>query len=190
MRTNVGVALATLAAAAALAGCETRPHYVSNAQAVNDATVTANVKSVLVQDPETRGSNISVNTINGQVQLMGFVNSRAEAEEAVHDARGVPGVGSVNDELQINGGGAAVAAGAPVVGAVVDDHTITNEVTSALASNPETESSRITVTTSDGVVQLAGFVDSNQQRVAAGNVASSVQGVRRVDNDLRLNPAD
>jgi len=183
MRTRVGVAVATLLAAATLVGCETTPPYASNAQAVNDATITANVKSALVQDPETRASNISVNTINGRVELMGFVNSRTEADEAVHDAQGTPGVSSVHDQLQINGGG-------PVVGRVTDDRAISDEVRSALVSNPQTQSSRIEVTTSDGVVQLAGFVDSNQQRIAAGDVASSVQGVRRVDNDLRLNPAD
>jgi hyperosmotically inducible periplasmic protein len=183
MRTNVSVAVAALLAAATLVGCETRPPYASNAEAVDDATITANVKSVLVQDPETRASNISVNTIHGRVELTGFVNSRDERDEAAHDAGDVAGVRTVDNELQINGGG-------PVVGRATDDRTISDEVRSALASNPETESSRIEVTTSDGVVQLAGFVNSRDQRVAAGNVASSVQGVRRVDNDLRLNPGD
>ncbi len=184
MRTNVSVAFAALLAAATLLGCETPPPYESNAQAVADSTITANVKAALVQDPVTRSRNISVNTIHGRVELSGFVDSRAELDDAARDAGSVAGVLSVRNELQINGGGG------PVVGSVTDDRTISEEVRSALAANPETESSRIEVTTSAGVVQLAGFVDTDEQRVAAGSVASSVQGVRRVDNDLRLSPSD
>jgi hyperosmotically inducible periplasmic protein len=185
MRTNASVALAALLAAATLAGCETAPPYESNARAIDDSTITANVKAALVQDPATRSRNISVNTIRGTVELTGFVDSRGERDEAARDAGSVAGVRSVDDELEINSGG-----GGPVVGSIPDDRAISEEVRSALASNPETESSRIKVTTSEGVVQLAGFVNSNDERIAAGNVASSVQGVRRVDNDLRLNPGD
>ncbi|MGH8220103.1 MAG: BON domain-containing protein [Steroidobacteraceae bacterium] len=183
MRTKAGIAVAAALAAATLASCATRPAYESNAAAVDDATITANVKAVLVQDSETRASNISVNTIHGDVELTGFVNSRGEGAEAEHDVRSVAGVRSVENKLQINAGG-------PVLGRATDDRAISQDVRSALASNTETENSRIQVTTSDGVVQLAGFVDSQEQRDAAGSVASSVQGVRRVDNDLRLNPGD
>lgn len=185
MTTKAGIAAAAVLAAAtmAMSGCATGPAYESNAQAVDDATITANVKAALLQDPDTRASNISVNTIHGRVDLTGFVNSRREGDEAEHDARNVAGVRSVNDELQINAGG-------PVVGRATDDRTITEDVRSALASNPQTQSARIQVSTSAGVVQLAGFVDTEEQRAEAGSIARSVQGVRHVDNDLRLNPAD
>ncbi len=183
MKTKAGIAAAAVLSAATLAACATRPAYESNTQAVDDATITANVKAALVQDPRTRASNISVNTLHGQVELTGFVNSPQEGREAAHDAGGVPGVRSVDNKLQINGGG-------PVLSQATDDPTISEEVRSALASNPQTQALRVEVTTSDGVVQLAGFVDSEQERIAAGSVASSVQGVRHVDNDLRLNPAD
>jgi len=183
MRTKAGIAIAAVLAAAALAGCATGPAYESNAEAVDDATITANVKAALLQDPETRGSNISVNTVHGDVELSGFVNTREEGSEATHDANRVAGVRAVNNRLQINGGG-------PVLSRATDDRSISEEVRSALASNPETQSSRIEVNTSEGVVQLAGFVNTEDERATAGNIASSVQGVRRVDNDLRLSPAD
>jgi hyperosmotically inducible periplasmic protein len=183
MRTGAGIAIAAVLAAATMAGCTTGPAYESNAEAVDDATITANVKAALVQDADTRASNISVNTVRGDVEFTGFVNSREEGDAATHDARRIAGVRSVDNKLQINGGG-------PVLGRATDDRTINEEVRSALASNPETESSRIEVNTSGGIVQLAGFVSTDEQRAAAGNVASSVQGVRHVDNDLRLSPAD
>ena len=181
MSMKAGMAVAAVLAAATLASCATGPTYESNAEAVDDATITANVKAALLQDPDTRASNISVNTIHGRVDLTGFVNSREVGDEAAHDARRVAGVRTVNNELQVNGGG-------PVLGRATDDRTITEDVRSALASNPDTETSRIQVSTADGIVQLAGFVDSEEQRDAAGSIASRVQGVRHVDNDLRLNP--
>jgi hyperosmotically inducible periplasmic protein len=187
MKTNASIALAAVVAAAMLAGCETRPPYESNAAAVDDATITANVKAALVQDPQTRGSNISVNTIHERVELTGFVNSPGEGEEAARVAGSVPGVGSVNNQLQVNGGGPVGGyAGGTVVGSSLDDRTISYNVAAALNANPETRSARIKVTTANGVVQLAGFVDTNDERAAAGSIAGSVQGVRAVDNDLRL----
>ena len=184
MKTNVGIAAAALVVAATLAACETRPPYEEgNAAAIDDATITANVKSALVQDPVTRARNISVNTLHGTVELSGFVDSRAERDEAARVASSVAGVGSVEDELQVNSGGPG---GGPVVGGRIDDRTISYNVQAALDSNPETRGSRITVTTLNGVVQLAGFVGSNEQRAAAGSIAGSVPGVRSVDNDLRL----
>jgi hyperosmotically inducible periplasmic protein len=183
MRTNARITLAALVAAATLAGCETSPPYASNAEAIDDATITANVKAALTQDPETRASNISVNTIRGTVELTGFVAVPAQLDEAARDAGSVAGVRSVDNELRVSDAGPA---GGPVVGSTLDDRTISYNVRAALAANPETASSQIKVTTANGVVQLAGFVASNEQRAAAGTVASSVQGVRGVDNDLRL----
>jgi len=181
---STAIAVAAVLAAAALAGCETT-RYEANSQAVDDATITANVKSALVQDPTTRARNISVNTLNGTVELSGFVDSHAESREAERDASNVPGVRSVQNQLQITG-----EPGRAVVGSATSDQAISENVRSALASNPDTSTPRIKVSTSEGVVQLAGFVDTSEQRSEAGSIARSVQGVRSVDNDLRLNPRD
>ena len=95
-------------------------------------------------------------------------------------ARNVAGVRYVRNELQVSGPG-------QVVGTADTDEDIAQRVEAALQSNPDTQSAAIKVSTSDGVVQLAGFVDTNEQRSAAGDTASAVQGVRQVDNDLRIN---
>jgi hyperosmotically inducible periplasmic protein len=95
-------------------------------------------------------------------------------------ARSVAGVRSVEDRLQVNTG--------TVVGRTESDRRLNERVQQALANDPDTEDARIEVSTLHGVVQLAGFVDSNAQRDAAARVAGSVQGVRSVDDDLRLTP--
>ncbi len=184
MRTHTGIAAIALCVSASLAGCVTHHYRDSNARAVDDATISANVKSALLQDPETRSKNISVNTLDGKVELSGFVDSTAERHEAERVAGNVAGVRSVQNQLQVNGEGSRTVA------AATDDQTITSQVRSALASDPSTASPRIHVATADGVVQLSGFVDSNETRDNAGSIARSVPGVRRVDNDLRLNPND
>ena len=38
------------------------------------------------------------------------------------------------------------------------------------------------------MVLLSGFVDSNEVRAQAANVAKTVQGVKAVDNGLELKP--
>jgi len=180
MKTLEHAALVALLVSGSIAGCTTTRYADSNTQAVDDATITANVRSALVQDPVTRSRNISVNTLHGTVELSGFVDSMGERHEAARVAGNVSGVNSVEDRLQINGS-------APVVSSAVDDQTITADVRSALAANADTATPRIKVTTSNGVVQLAGFVDTNEERTSAASIASSISGVRSVDNDLRLN---
>ena len=99
-------------------------------------------------------------------------------------ASSVAGVHSVDNELHVNGPNGY----APAVSSGLSDDAITANVQSALARDPATQNSPIKVSTERGVVQLAGFVSANSVRDEAGNVAGSVQGVRSVDNDLRLGP--
>jgi len=176
-------AVGAAAAAAVIAGCESTSgyDYEANRQGVDDATISADVKAALVQDPITRSSNISVNTMRGTVELSGFVDTPDQRREAARVAGNMAGVHSVDNELRINSEG-------PVVGVAMSDDAITSRVMGALASSPETRGAPIKVSTYQGVVQLAGFVNSRQERDAAGAVAGSVQGVRSVDNDLRVAP--
>jgi len=69
-------------------------------------------------------------------------------------------------------------------GAVLSDVGITTKVKSALLVEKEVNSFDIRVETFNGVVQLSGFVDSQWQIDKAAQVASNVEGVVRVKNDL------
>jgi len=173
-----------VAATALMAGCASEPYdSASNREAVDDSTIAANVKAALVQDPTTRASNISVNTLHGVVELTGFVDTPDQRHEAARVAGNVAGVRSVDNELHVNGGPNGYPA---VVGSAMSDDAITARVQAALASDPGAQGSQIKVSTYRGIVQLAGFVTSNSVRDEAGSVAGSVQGVRSVDNDLRV----
>ena len=69
-------------------------------------------------------------------------------------------------------------------GQYVDDSVITAKVKSALLGDDAVKSSAVSVETVKGVVQLSGFVNTSDQRSAAGKDAAAVKGVKTVKNDL------
>ena len=75
-------------------------------------------------------------------------------------------------------------------GEYVDDATLTGKVKSALIADPVAEAHQIEVETYRGVVQLSGFVDSQNERAAAVKVAEGVQGVKSVHDNLKIRTND
>ncbi len=71
-------------------------------------------------------------------------------------------------------------------GEYVDDSVITTKVKSMLASDDFLKSFQISVETYKGTVQLSGFVDSQKAVDKAGEIASSVKGVKSVKNNLNV----
>ncbi len=69
-------------------------------------------------------------------------------------------------------------------GEYVDDSTITTKVKSLLAEDDFLKSFQIGVETYKGVVQLSGFVNSQQAVNKAGEITRSVKGVKSVKNNL------
>ena len=68
----------------------------------------------------------------------------------------------------------------------VDDTTMTARVKMALLEESVSDAIDINVETSKGVVQLAGFVDSEKVKSKAGQIAKDVDGVRDVSNRLTV----
>ena len=182
MRATTLSACAALLSAAALVSCAATPTHESTGETVDDSAITAKVKAELVKDHDTKAREIGVNTYRGVVQLSGFVGSDAERQAAEKDASQVTGVRSVQNDLKISDQ-------QTTVGSTIDDSAITTKVKAALVDNPTTKAREIKVTTSHGVVELSGFVDSREVKDTAAQVASGVQGVKGVDNELQLKPA-
>lgn len=59
---------------------------------VDDTVVTTKVKAALLADEGVKGTDISVTTVAGEVQLSGAVESQAQIDRAVEVAKGVEGV--------------------------------------------------------------------------------------------------
>ena len=72
-------------------------------------------------------------------------------------------------------------------GEFTDDAALTAKVKTAIATDAGAKTaSAVNVETYRGVVQLTGFVDSEDQLTRAVSAAKKVQGVRSVRNDIRL----
>jgi hyperosmotically inducible protein len=69
-------------------------------------------------------------------------------------------------------------------GEYVDDAAITSKVKTALLGDSGLKSFEIGVETYKDVVQLSGFVNSEQVKAHAGDVAAGISGVRSVRNNL------
>jgi osmotically-inducible protein OsmY len=88
-------AAAAVAVTLSLAGC------ASTGQYLDDSFVTAKVKSEMLALGFGTGTDVSVETASGIVQLSGFVSSQAEMDKAVAAARKVEGVRSVSNKMQL-----------------------------------------------------------------------------------------
>lgn len=71
-------------------------------------------------------------------------------------------------------------------GEYIDDTAITTKVKSKLLLDKETSGTAISVETFKGIVQLSGFVKSSQEKQRAGEIASAVDGVKRVENKISI----
>ena len=68
---------------------------------VDDAAITTAVKAKFVDDKTVAASSISVETLNGTVQLSGFAKSAAEKAQAEAIARGVKNVRAVRNDIAV-----------------------------------------------------------------------------------------
>ena len=86
---------APLASCAAVEGQETAGQYAG------DSATTTKVKAAIIQEQSLKGFQISVETMQGTVQLSGFVNTRAQKDQAGKIAAGVSGVKAVQNNVLV-----------------------------------------------------------------------------------------
>lgn len=175
----VMLAAVVLALGAITTACTPTRTTKSAGEQVDDSTVTAKVKTELARDSATSATRIDVETFRGDVQLNGFVPSAEMKAEATRVARSVSGVKKVSNNLRVGGTDRSA-------GEVVDDTVITAKVKTALATDKTVAAHDVNVETREGVVQLAGFVDSSAQKAQASEVARRIAGVKQVDNQLEV----
>jgi osmotically-inducible protein OsmY len=91
---------ATLILLATLGCAATRSHE-GTGQYIDDSAITTKVKAAILHEPGLKSAEINVETFKGVVQLSGFVSSRGDIDKAVKLARGVSGVKSVTNSMQL-----------------------------------------------------------------------------------------
>jgi len=161
---------------AAVACASTRTTKSAGEQ-VDDSVTTGRVKAALIADPVTKAHQIDVETFKGTVQLNGFVDTEASKDRATEVAKSTTGVQSVHNNLTVK---TEARSGEQVV----DDGAITAKVKAALAGDPRTKAHQINIETHEGAVQLTGFVDTDEAKTTAGELARAVASVKSVDNEI------
>lgn len=144
---------------------------------LSDSWVTSKTKIALFADDRVKGLQVHVETQNGTVMLRGKVDSKEAKAAAAEVAKGIEGVKSVKNELQVV---------APTDRKMVDadDKQISKNVEERFKQDPELKNAKIDAKVNAGVVTLTGEVKSIDTSARASEVARSIPGVRSVRNDL------
>jgi len=103
MKKHIGLFL--LASSLALApltfttGCAVTSGKESTSQYAKDKEIAARIKTQLYADPQTKGTEIEVQSLKGVVQLSGFVQNQIAKNRAEQIAASTPGVVQVYNSL-------------------------------------------------------------------------------------------
>jgi osmotically-inducible protein OsmY len=168
----------TLAACAAFAlGLGACSSTQTASTQVDDAAITAAVKTKLAADPEINPFNIDVDTEEGTVRLSGTVEKQLAKDEAEQLARHTEGVlGVVND----------IKVGRTTIGDRIDDGGLAAKVAAKIAADGDLNPFNIDVDSNDGVITLSGRVATLAAKREAEQIALTTEGVVRVENRLEV----
>jgi hyperosmotically inducible periplasmic protein len=168
-------------------------------QTIDDATITAGIKTKLLADERTQGFDINVTTKSGIVTLEGGADS-LDAKRAAGDiARQAEGVVMIQNKLIVaaphsearQDANTATASGEvreamDESGDGIDDGWITTKVKAQLLADEMVKGTMINVDTHANVVTLTGTAQSAAARTKAIELAASTKGVRSVVADQLL----
>ncbi|MBX9916501.1 MAG: BON domain-containing protein [Nitrosomonas sp.] len=82
-------------------GCGSTQKQEGTGEYLDDTVITTKVKAAILNEPTLKSAEINVETFKGAVQLSGFVSSSASINKAIEVAKGVAGVKSVRNSMQL-----------------------------------------------------------------------------------------
>lgn len=140
-----------------------------------DTELARAVREGLEWDAFVPDEKIASTVSMGIVTLEGLVQTWTQRADAERVVRGLSGVRGVINQISVSA-------------KAVDPVRIKNEIEEALERQAEREARRIDVTVKDGVVTVAGRVRSWAEKNAIDRVVGFAPGVRRVDDQLLVDP--
>ncbi len=148
----------------------------------SDAWIALKIRSSLLFHANVSAADTKVDVTNGTVLLTGTVANAAQKDLTEAYAKDIEGVQSVTNELTIKENPSMDSSSS--VSVTMDDASITSEVKYALLSHRSTSAIKTKVTTKDGVVMISGDANSDAEKDLVSKLASSIRGVKSVDNDM------
>ncbi|MFL1456891.1 BON domain-containing protein [Marinobacter sp. GN3S48] len=82
-------------------GCASTESRSGTGEYIDDTVITTKVKAAIFNESTLKSAEINVETYKGVVQLSGFVSSQADIDTAVRVTRGVKGVKSVSNDMEL-----------------------------------------------------------------------------------------
>ncbi|WP_394561066.1 BON domain-containing protein [Aquipseudomonas alcaligenes] len=153
---------------------------------IDDAGITAKIKSKLMWGKSTDGMSTNVDTKSGRVILRGTAQSAAERDLAGRIAMNTQGVIALDNQIKVNALQPTIAESSKNMtdeaGADISDSWITTKVKSTLLYSSSVSGSAIDVTTKKGIVSLRGRVSNGAEHDQAIELAQNVRGVKSVQS--------
>ncbi len=160
-------------------------------QALQDARLTASVKTALALNRHLRASDIDVSVTNGEVTLSGQVGTDIQRELAREIALSIRGTDKVVNNTVVNRSlTVRPAVRERTLGEKLDDLTIEASIKTALLLNENVRAREIGVRSKRGAVTLAGKVSSAAEAELARKIAEDIEGVLTVENHLEIESGD
>lgn len=132
-------------------------------------------------DSSLKGSQIKVDYIGRTAILEGTVPNLQAHAMAQRDALSIPGVDRVDNRLTVK-----FSHEHPDK----TDEEIRSAVRTVLECTVSGNGTQVDVSVIDGIVTLQGKADSYWKRARIEDLASSVEGILKVDNEIRVTPSD
>lgn len=160
--------------------------------AVRTAWMEGKLETVFLLNRHLNNFTIDSEVMGDKAVLTGKVESDIDKDLAEQVALGVEGINSVDNQLQVVPGDDNDAemdddeAGERTFAQTMEDATLTAEVKMALLADDNTDGLDINVDTMRQQVKLRGKVDSAEQKDLAEKLASNIDGVENVDNQLTV----
>ena len=156
-----------------------KPNGDGAGQTMKDSWITTKTKLALTTDGRTKARHISVETQGATVMLRGKVSSTEERAAADEIARGISGVASVYNALQIVPDDQRKTVDAK-------DDGIETAIRERLMNDAQLKAASIKIRSDNSVVTLRGKVADPKAKSHASDVVRGVPGVRSVRNELAL----
>jgi osmotically-inducible protein OsmY len=192
----------TFTLALVLAGCSSTNTTATNSPKLSKDVEQA-VKSKITSDPRTQDAKIGVSADadKNEVTLSGTVYTEATRTNAVNLAKAAEPGAQVIDKIEVKPGDIPKNAytedmaraervkatdNGDKVGNSLEDAWIHTKISAKLISESATPARKINIDVMNGVVSLRGNVDNIQAKQEAGRVAMDTDGVKRVNNFLKV----
>lgn len=151
-----------------------------------DLALTNQVKSAFTLSKRLSAYAIDVESKDGAVTLTGQVPTETDRELAGNVVKDVPGVKSVDNQIQVQPGLKPSEASVRE-GMRVTDLEIRADLNEKLLASQGLQGQKIQVAVQDRIVTLSGQVDTPSQKTGAEQLARSVANVVDVVNNLSTN---